>query len=166
MAMNKISIGIDPGAKGGIAMISPYTIMAFAMPMAGKDVDAGKLAAILRGWTQQSLYASQRENLLAMVYLEKVHAMPGQGVSSMFKFGESFGIIKGVLGTLAIPYELVTPQAWKKRVLEGTDKSKEAAIDYCRRKYPQVSLLATERSRKPHSGMADALCIATYGAEL
>jgi crossover junction endodeoxyribonuclease RuvC len=156
--VDKIVIGIDPGAKGGIAFIlpSPHTRdHSIAMPMAGKDVDAGRLAALLRGATTGST--------LAIAYLEKVHAMPKQGVSSSFKFGESYGVVKGVLGAISLPYQLVTPQKWKKVVLEGTDKSKEAAIDFCRRMYPEVNLLATERSRKPHSGIADALCIAHYG---
>jgi crossover junction endodeoxyribonuclease RuvC len=83
----------------------------------------------------------------------------------MFKFGFVTGVMHGIISTLAIPLYLVTPQAWKKKILAGTAKDKDAAIDYCRRVYPDVSLLATERSRKPHDGMADALCIARYAQE-
>jgi crossover junction endodeoxyribonuclease RuvC len=121
------------------------------MPLAGKEIDLALVAQILKAWRNP------------VVYIEKVHAMPGQGVTSMFSFGEGYGGLKGVCATLGLPYNLVTPQAWKKKVLAGTSKDKEAAVDFCRRRYPQVNLLATERSRVPHDGMADALCIATYG---
>jgi len=57
------------------------------------------------------------------VYVEQVHAMPGQGVTSMFNFGHSCGTVMGVLGAMSIPHTMVTPQAWKKAAgLIGTDK--------------------------------------------
>ena len=95
-------------------------------------------------------------------YIENVSAMPKQGVVSMFNFGFSTGAIHGIMAAMSIPRHLVTPQAWKKLILSNTEKDKKAAVDYCRRVYPDISLLATERSRKSHSGMADALCIARY----
>jgi crossover junction endodeoxyribonuclease RuvC len=98
----------------------------------------------------------------SICYIEKVSAMPKQGVTSMFNFGFSTGAIHGIVATLGIPRYLVTPQRWKNNILVGTKKDKEAAIDYCRRAFPSVTLLATEKSRKPHSGMADAICIALY----
>jgi len=151
-----VTIGIDPGQSGGLAIIDtrlsePRVV---PMPLAGKSVDWAEVAYWLR------LFAPATRS--AVAYVEKVSAMPKQGVSSTFKFGCNVGGIHGVLGALGIPMALVTPQAWKKRVLAGTAKDKAAAIDYCRRRWPHVSLLATERSRKPHDGMADALCIARY----
>jgi crossover junction endodeoxyribonuclease RuvC len=148
-----IVIGIDPGKKGGIAVIDGkgQESLVWPMPLAGKEIDWTRVADLLE-W-----------NGPKFAYVEKVHAMPGQGVTSMFSFGKNFGGLLGVLGALEIPLTLVTPQAWKKKVLAGTSKDKDAAVDFCRRRYPQVNLLATERSRVPHDGMADALCIATYG---
>ena len=58
----------------------------------------------------------------------------------------------------------MTPQALKKEVLAGTAKDKQAAIDHCLSAYPGVRLMATDKSRTYHSGMADAICIAEYGA--
>ncbi len=71
--------------------------------------------------------------------------MPGQGVSSTFKFGQGYGSILGIAAALSIPTELVTPQAWKKVVLAGTAKDKDAAVGYCRRAFPNVSLLPGPR---------------------
>ena len=147
-------IGIDPGKGGGIAIISEVGVEAVTpMIIAGKDIDLSATAE----WLDYHL-----GDMHAVACIEKVSAMPKQGVTSMFNFGFSTGAMHGVIATLGIPRHLVTPQKWKKVVLSNTKKDKEAAIDYCRRLYPAISLLATERSRKPHSGMADALCIARY----
>ena len=75
------------------------------------------------------------------------------------------GDLLGILEALGIPYRLVTPQAWKKTVLAGTTKDKSAAVQFCRRAFPGVSL-TPGRKRVPHDGMADALCLAEYGRQL
>ncbi len=142
-------IGVDPGKSGGWAILTPEGARVGVMPLAGKDPDLGALAASWRG----ASYA----------VVEKVGAMPGQGVVSMFSFGRSFGSVLGVLAGLGIPCELVTPQRWKGLVLDGSAKDKDAAIAWCRRVHPRVSLLPNERARVPHDGIADALCIAEYG---
>jgi crossover junction endodeoxyribonuclease RuvC len=158
--MSKIYIGIDPGKSGGIAIIDNMTDEIFVTPMiiAGKDID---IPAVVDWIIHNSGFPDGK----TIACIEKVHAMPGQGVTSMFKFGFVTGVMHGIISTLAIPLYLVTPQAWKKKILIGTAKDKDAAIDYCRRVYPDVNLLATERSRKSHDGMADALCIARYAQE-
>ena len=149
-----LSIGIDPGQKGGIAILRyGGDLEAFPMPMAGKEIDVSALVFRLSG-------VSKLENKLAIV--EKVHSMPKQGVASSFKFGKLYGCILGVLGALFIPIKLVTPQAWKKEILAGTKKDKDAAIDYVSMRYPNFSLIPV-RYRKPHDGMADAICLAEYG---
>jgi crossover junction endodeoxyribonuclease RuvC len=143
-------IAIDPGLSGGIAIRYQGKLTAQLLPLAGKTLDLAELANIIR----------QARPTLAIV--EKVHAMPGQGVTSMFTFGMGYGAIQGILATLKIPYELVTPQRWKGVVLAGTTKDKNAAIAYCRRAFPNVSLVPP-RCRKPHDGIADALCLLEYG---
>ena len=87
--------------------------------------------------------------------------MPGQGVVSMFNFGMNFGFIQGVLKAYRIPYELVTPQKWKKEFSCTSDKN--TSIEVCKRLFPKVNLKATERCKKDHDGMAEALLIAEYG---
>jgi len=151
-------LGIDPGLKGGIAIIHANEApRVTAIPLAGKATDVMAVSNWIHDMTNDY-------NDPVIACIEKVHAMPGQGVSSMFKFGFVTGVMHGIIGTLGHSLHLVTPQAWKKQILAGTPKDKDAAIDFCRRVYPNVNLLATERSRKPHSGIADALCIARYAS--
>ncbi|MAX33684.1 MAG: Holliday junction endonuclease [Halomonadaceae bacterium] len=123
------------------------------MPLTGKEIDGHELANSLRGRS------------INTVILEKVHAMPKQGVSSTFKFGMGFGLVIGVCEALGIPYRLVTPQAWKKVVLAGTAKDKDAAVTFVRRAYPSINL-TPGRKRVPHDGIADAMCMAEYGRQL
>ena len=147
-----IYIGIDPGLTGGIALIDGNRASAQPMPVAGGEVHAGAVAALLLAWLN-----GQR----AQVAIERVGAMPGQGVSSMFKFGCGYGQVRGVCAALGLPVALVQPQAWKKRVLSGLSHDKEGAARYCASRWPGLPLILP-RCRKPHDGMADALCIAAW----
>lgn len=140
-----ICIGIDPGKKGGIAIISDGRIQAFPY---SDSVLKGELA-----YTR-----STGEG--AVCCLEQVHAMPKQGVTSMFNFGVSYGYIKGVLEANHIPYQEVTPSKWKKEF--GLDGTKAKSIEVCKRLFPGVNLLPTERSRVDNDGMAEALLMAEY----
>ncbi|MGM0783879.1 MAG: Holliday junction endonuclease [Pseudomonadota bacterium] len=148
-------VGIDPGQTGGIAYIDATsgTSHAMPMPLTSKQIDGHEIANALRGRS------------IDVVILEKVHAMPKQGVSSTFKFGMGFGLVVGVCEALGIPYRLVTPQAWKKVVLAGTAKDKDAAVTFVRRAYPSIDLTPGLK-RVPHDGMADAVCLAEYGRQL
>lgn len=127
------------------------TVRVFPMPLAGKEIDWYTVADILDSVSE------------ATVYVEKVHAMPGQGVTSTFTFGKNFGGLLGAIAALSFPYRLVTPQAWKKVILAGTGKTKDDAIAYARRTYPDVPLILP-RCRKPHEGICEALCIMEYGS--
>ncbi len=142
-------VGIDPGKSGGLAAIGD-TIGAIRMPLSGKDIDCR---------TVRDFLVDHRPDL---VVIERVGAMPGQGVTSMFSFGESYGAVKGVVDAMEIPYILVLPKAWKKKVLAGTKKDKAAAINFTRSRYPEINLLPG-KCRTPHDGIADAVCLAYYG---
>lgn len=141
-------ITIDPGLKSGIA-ISVETPSARPMPLAGKELDLVTLAT----WIQEAG--------LSLAVIEKVGAMPRQGVSSTFKFGMGYGGLLGVCAALQIPVELVTPQRWKRIVFAGTSKDKDAAIAYCRRAFPGIVLIQPG-CKKPHDGMADSLCLLRF----
>lgn len=161
--MSRYTIGIDPGAKGAWAILDNDGTVAGCdiFPYKGDDVDWWR-------WTQTmgQIVGADAKALVAATaeaYVEKVHAMPSQGVVSMFSMGSNFGGITAALDVGCFPYRLVTPQAWKKLVLAGTDKDKLAAITYVGRAYPTLDLRATPRSRVPHDGKADAVCIAEYG---
>ena len=140
-----IYIGVDPGKNGGIAIIDSDGVIAFPF-------SEERLLIELDGIAQE---------YECICYLEHVHAMPKQGVSSTFNFGMNFGFIQGVLKAYKIPYELVTPQKWKKEFSCTSDKN--TSIEVCKRLFPGVNLKATDRCRKDHDGMAEALLIAEYG---
>lgn len=150
-------IGVDPGITGAIAIISGRDVVVHDMPTAitGKT---RKRSEILPGQLRMILDSYNPEECVC--YVEQVGAMPGQGVSSMFGFGTSFGIILGLMAGLRIRTEMVTPQAWKKHHgLIGTDK--DAARALASRLFPGASL-----ARKKDVGRADALLIAAYGANV
>jgi crossover junction endodeoxyribonuclease RuvC len=138
-----IYIGIDPGKSGGIAAIIDGKAMAWAY-------DDAVLKNVLR--------TSGGEG--TMCFVEKVSAMPKQGVTSMFNFGKSFGYILGMLEYTETPYQLIPPQKWKKAY--SLDGDKAHSIAACKRLFPEISLLRTERCSKEHDGMAEALLIAEY----
>ena len=144
--MKKCFIGIDPGKSGALAIIwpegEPVTIDVF-------DEQA---------YRDRLLTASQ--DCQCICCLEKVSAMPGQGVTSMFNFGDNFGFIRGLLTAYHIPYELVRPQRWKKEYSLNQDK--DASIREAHRLYPDVSLRRTDRCKTDHDGMAEALLMAEY----
>ena len=146
-----MKIGIDPGISGAIAMLNDddSLINVYDMPvMAGtgkrQQVNASELAKLLSHSHGTS-------------YLERVSAMPKQGVSSMFSFGTSYGIVLGVLAALQIPIVLVTPQRWKKTA-GLTGKEKDMARTLAQQLYPEAEL-----GRKKDIGRADAILIARFG---
>jgi len=115
--------------------------------------------------TRKQLYTLLKENLAGArlrAVVESVHSMPKQGVSSTFKFGKGYGEILGILTAIGAEIIEPTPQAWKKVVLAGTDKSKNAAIQVAENLYPDIQLVL-KGCRKPHDGMADAVCLMHFG---
>lgn len=147
-----IVIGIDPGLTGAIAFIDTVTdklISVIDMPVAG-----GQIVATI-------LHHTLHVRPVAKAYIEKVGARPGQGVSSMFKFGRGLGVVEGVLGSMEIPIEWLSPQAWKKPLgLIGKDK--DAARLLAIECYPEM---AEHFRRKKDGGRADAALIAKAGVK-
>ena len=96
--------------------------------------------------------------------VEHVNAMPGQGVTSCFSFGQNFGFILGLLTAFRIPYELVRPQKWKKEF--GCTSDKNTSIEVAQRLFPDVDLRRTPKCQKPHDGKAEALLLAEHARRL
>jgi hypothetical protein len=148
--MGPCILGIDPGMKGALGFFFP-AVGRVAMedtPFAGKEVNAPALIARIKNFRPE------------MCVLESVHAMKGQGVSSSFNFGMSFGQIRGVICALNIPLYLVTPQKWKKFYSLDSDKEKSRA--------KAIQLFPHNADRltlKKHEGRAEAALLAKYGAE-
>lgn len=142
-----IYMGIDPGKKGAMAIINGETVE--IIPYDKRDY-------------QKKIDEMVRADPLAVMrcVLEHVGAMPGQGVTSTFSFGESFGWLQGVLEAWGIPYEIVRPAKWKKEFSVTADKNTSIAV--ARRLFPGVSLRRTDSCRKDDDGMAEALLMAEY----
>ena len=153
--------GIDVGLQGAIAFLAdnggPVPLLADVIDM--PTLKAGKKTE-LDSWALAAIFREHRPN---HVMVELVHAMPGQGVSSMFSFGRGFGVILGVLAAFDIPYTLVSPQAWQKAVLGGLPgaEGKGKAIQWAAATFPDA-VLQTPRGRLL-DGRADALALAYYG---
>ena len=146
-----IYIGVDPGAKGGYAVI--------AKTKTGQAVFAYPWDDSFFAMEMASLMQMKEHGIVAAV--EKVGARPGQGTVSMFNFGKSAGYIEGVLSVLGIPYQLVPPNKWKKEFsLIGQDK--QASIETCRKLFPELDLKRTERCRTDSDGKAEATLLAEY----
>ena len=98
------------------------------------------------------------------VAIEKQHAMPGQGVCSMFAIGEGFGLLSGIVAGLGFGLLHVPPKVWQADAHRGIsgDNTKVKSIVAAQQLFPDVSLLASARCTKPHDGMADALMIAWW----
>jgi crossover junction endodeoxyribonuclease RuvC len=143
--------GIDIGIHGALTMfdVSNGVLEIHDMPIVernGKKLVSGHLVAnILR--THHGT-----------VWIERVGARPGQGVSSMFSFGRSAGIVEGVAIALDMPINLVTPQAWQRKCLvqSGKDGSRSRAMEI----FPAYS---QSFARKSDDGRSDSALIAYYG---
>jgi crossover junction endodeoxyribonuclease RuvC len=146
--MKNIYVGIDPGADGGIAYIDSDGAHTYTY-------SDEQLIAILR--MVDEIYRPGE----AVACLEKVGAMPKQGLSSTFKFGKSAGFIEGVLQAFDIPYQMITPQVWKK-AFSLIKKDKKESCSVCRKLFPNVNLKRTDRYTTYHDGMAEALLMAEY----
>lgn len=149
-------LGIDPGLTGAIAAIHSNGAVEFhdcPVLSIGKknNCNPAAMAEILRQ------YQASNEGLL--IGLEKVHAMPHQGVVSTFTFGEGFGIWLGVLAALGISHELISPQSWKRSMMDGQSKEKDSSRLVAMRIFPQAS---DRLKLKKHHGRADALLLAEH----
>ena len=150
-----IYIGVDPGKKGGYAVIEQGI--------------SGQQTVEVYPWDDSEFVHKMRmlaedddiRNAGIIAAVEKVGAMHGQGVTSMFSFGRSLGFIEGVLSGCWISYQLVPPNVWKKSFsLIGKDK--QASIETCKRLFPGVGLLPSDRCRKDSDGEAESLLLAEW----
>lgn len=139
-----IWIGIDPGAKGAMAFIGNY--ITEVIPY------------------EPRIYIERLKGLKAadecICCIEDVHSLPREGVTSAHRFGRTIGWLYGVLDTIGIPYQPIKPQRWKAEF--GLNSDKATSIEVCKRLFPDLSLLRTERSRKEDDNLAEAMLMALY----
>ena len=153
-------IGIDPGLSGAIAILENNKVLnIFEIPVMSegkknkRQLNSAQLVKLLRD--------NITKNEEVSVVVEQVNAMPGQGVTSMFNFGQTFGAIKGVCAALGLPIHFVRPSKWKKHfelINSSKDSSRTKAIEM----YPALS---NDLSRKKDVNKWDAILIARFYSE-
>ncbi len=152
--------GIDPGLSGAIAILKDNKVLnIFEMPVMseGKKNKRQLNSALLANLIKQNIIDDEE----VAIVVEQVNAMPGQGVTSMFNFGQTFGAIKGICATLELPIYFVRPSKWKKHfelINSSKDSSRTKAIEM----YPKLS---SELAKKKDVNKSDAILIARFFSE-
>tara|TARA_B100000161_G_C33271931_1_gene290344 strand:+ start:78 stop:563 length:486 start_codon:yes stop_codon:yes gene_type:complete len=150
-------IGIDPGLSGAIAILEDNKVLGiYDIPV----MSEGKKNK--RQLNSAQLVKIIRENINPedeiVVVVEQVNAMPGQGVTSMFNFGQTFGAIKGICAALELPIFFARPSKWKKH-FELINSSKDASRTKAIEMYPSLS---NELAKKKDVNKSDAILIARF----
>ena len=152
-------IGIDPGISGSICFLDNGKILdVIEMPIMTDGKKNKKQVNGSQVYNEVTKRIKQFEKNQIRVVIEHVSAMPGQGVTSMFNFGQSFGILKGICTAMQLPMYFVRPAKWKKyfNLLNSEkDASRTRAIEI----FPYFS---SQVSRKKDSNKADAILIASF----
>ena len=150
-------IGIDPGLSGAIAILENNKVLnMFDIPVMseGKKNKKQLNSALLVSLLKENI--NNKEEVAVVV--EQVNAMPGQGVTSMFNFGQTFGAIKGICAALDLPIFFVRPSKWKK-YFELINSSKDASRTKAIEMYPKLS---NQLSKKKDVNKSDAILIARF----
>ena len=152
-------IGIDPGISGSICFFED-----------GKVIDIVEMPSMADGKkNKRQVNGAQIYNEISLriknfnkedirVVIEQVSAMPGQGVTSMFNFGQSFGVLKGICSAMQLPMYFIRPAKWKKYfnlINSEKDASRTKAIQI----FPYIS---SELSKKKDANKADAILLASF----
>ena len=153
-------VGIDPGLNGAIAILQDKKVLSITdMPVMAdgkknkRQLNNAQLAEILIKNTSEGDEIS--------IVVEQVNAMPGQGVTSMFNFGQTFGAIKGVCAALQLPIFFVRPSKWKK-YFELINSSKDSSRTKAIEMYPYLS---DQLAKKKDVNKSDAILIARFFIE-
>ena len=151
-------IGIDPGISGSICFFEDGKILeVIEMPVMTEGKKNKKQVNGAQIYNEILKRIDKKDNEIRVV-IEQVSAMPGQGVTSMFNFGQSYGILKGICSAMQLPMFLVRPAKWKKYfnlINSKKDASRTRAIEI----FPYFS---TQLSKKKDSNKADAILIASF----
>jgi crossover junction endodeoxyribonuclease RuvC len=152
-------IGIDPGITGSICFFEDGKIIdVVEMPNMAEGKKNKKQVNGAQIYHEIALRISHHKKEEIKVIIEQVSAMPGQGVTSMFNFGQSFGILKGICSAMQLSMYFVRPAKWKKYfnlINSEKDASRTKAIEI----FPYFS---SQLSRKKDSNKADAILIASF----
>ena len=155
-----IFVGIDPGLSGAVALIDGDVVQLADAPSWSVEAKKGvrheyNVNGMVELITGAILRVENRVSITAG--LESVHSMPDQGVASSFKFGVGLGIWQGILAALGIAYQLIPPARWKKALMDGMGKQKDASMIVAQRLFPTADI-----HLRKHHGRADALLLAEF----
>ena len=153
-------IGIDPGLSGAIAVLENNKVLnVFEMPVMseGKKNKRQLNSALLVNLLKENVLNNEE----VAIVVEQVNAMPGQGVTSMFNFGQTFGAIKGICAALGFPIFFVRPSKWKK-YFELINSSKDSSRTKAIEMYPKLS---NQLAKKKDVNKSDAILIARFYSE-
>jgi len=152
-------IGIDPGISGSICFFQDGKIMdVIEMPTMTEGKKNKKQVNGSQIFNEISERIKKINKIDIKVIIEQVSAMPGQGVTSMFNFGQSYGVLKGICSAMQLPMYFVRPAIWKKYfnlINSEKDASRTRVIEI----FPYFS---GQLSRKKDSNKADAILIASF----
>ena len=152
-------IGIDPGISGSICFFENGKIIdVVEMPTMTEGKKNKRQVNGAQVYNEILKRTNKSENHNVRVVIEQVSAMPGQGVTSMFNFGQSFGILKGICSAMQLPLYFVRPAKWKKYfglINSEKDASRTKAIE-------MFAYFSSNLSKKKDSNKADAILIASF----
>ena len=151
-------IGIDPGISGSICFFKDGKILeVIEMPVMTEGKKNKKQVNGAQIYNEFLKRIIKNDDEIRVV-IEQISAMPGQGVTSMFNFGQSYGILKGICSAMQLPMFFIRPARWKKYfslINSQKDASRTRAIEI----FPYFS---TQLSKKKDSNKADAILIASF----
>jgi len=152
-------IGIDPGISGSICFFKDGNIIdVVEMPTMAEGKKNKRQVNGAQIYNEICNRVNKIDKQNVRVIIEQVSAMPGQGVTSMFNFGQSFGILKGICSAMQLPVYFIRPAKWKKYfglINSEKDASRTKAIEM----FPSFS---SQLSKKKDSNKADAILIANF----
>jgi len=177
-------LGIDNGLQGGLVLIDDAPenrgiVLKLVMPTTEYVTSTHKKR---REYNEKEIVdilkdLNCEDKIIDHVFIEKAQAMPTrikqngimkklpQGTVASFSTGLGYGILRGIISALEIPYTRVHPKTWQKEMFRDMPKTDTKSMGFivCSRLWPSVNWLATARSKKPHSGLTDAALIAEFG---
>lgn len=158
-------LGIDNGVGGALTAYNAETREVISIPMPVVKVQKAKGNKNEYNVPEIITWFNQFRDTTKMVILEKAQAYPGQGVVSMFNIGRGYGIMEGILATMGLPYMVVHPKTWQKKMFEGMPQrdTKQSSILTASRLFPGANFYGSDKSTRLHNGMTDSALMAYYG---